>query len=415
MYRTFYLRRVPPLGPMLYPITTIAEDRMTTYRSKMVSSSTAIQDSNLERWSPIPQRRAPRISAQSVREQAFAPILDREHNSRLKAMQLLGKEAGGVLNRRLHRPLKYGPNISAKSSGSKLSKPFDSAFQQHLDDAEDESWTQERLQDFDFEIEQSRYNDEHIHHERRDSEINLLDADAKASVLEGYYRGQQPYCTGRALRYRSGILVSYGRPCECPSSSHPHHSSPMDPKTWRESPAEADWDYDLPNGGHSLRARKVTFADQPVSEVREFEKWYEKEYVKSNRYWCRGRLGRSMDQSTPEGDEAEIKALEELEEYGVNIAMLGYSETEESSSSSDERGSSIDWVNDGGHIGGSREESDDESDWENDWASVESDNEFEQSEQTDQQGDGESHKASEDEEDYHSWLRVLKPKKSWPL
>ncbi|MDI1488558.1 MAG: hypothetical protein OHK93_007833 [Ramalina farinacea] len=380
----------------------MAQDRMTNYRGNMFSSNTTIQDSTLEWWSPIPQRRAPKISAQSVREQAFAQIPDRQHNSRLKAMQLLGKEVGAVLDRRLRRPLNYGARRYEKSSGSNSPNPLDSANQQHLDDAEDATRSQELLEDLDFQIEQSRFNDEHVHHQRRKSEVNCLDVDDNASVLEGSYRGQQPYCTGRSLRYRSGILVSYGRPCDCPSSSHPHHSSPIDPRTWRESPAEADWDYDLPNGGHPSRTRKVSFADQPVSEVREFERWYEKEYVKSNRYWCRGRLGRSIDQSMPEDDEADIKALEELEEYGVNVATLEYSETEQSSSSSDDGE---------GHVKGSWEDSDDESDWENDWESVGSDEECAKDEQRDGQGD----EASEDEEDYHSWLRVLRPKKSWPL
>lgn len=392
---------------MIYPITTMARDRMT---NNMFSSKTAIQDSTLERWSPIPQKRAPRISAQSVRERFSPQIPNRERNSRLKAMQLLGNEVSAVLDRRLRRPLNYRASRYAKSSGSKSPNPFDSV-QQQSDDIEDEAWNQELLEDLDFQIEQSRYNDEHVHHQRRKSETSFLDADDDASILGGYYRGQQPYCTGRSLRYRSGILVSYGRPCECPSSSPPHHSSPIDPKTWCESPAEADWDYDLPNGGHPVRERKVKFADQPVSEVREFERWYEKEYVKSNRYWCRGRLGRSIDESTPEDDEADIKALEELEEYGVNVAMLGYGETEQSSSSSDDGGSLIDWVNDVGHTGGSRDDSDDESDW----ASVERDEQFEQSEQSEERGDEESDEADEDEEDYHSWLRVLKPKKSWPL
>ena len=391
---------------MAYPITTMVKDRMTSYRDNMLSSNTAVQDSTLEWWSPIPQRRAPKISAQSVREQAFAQLPDREHNSRLKAMQLLGEEASAVLNEGLRRPLNYGASRYAKSSGSRSPNPLDSASQQQLDDAEGEAWNQRLLEDLDFQIEQSRYKDEHVHHQHRKSEISPLDADENASFLDGYYRGQQPYCTGRSLRYRSGILVSYGRPCECPSSSHPHHSSPIEPKTWRESPAEADWDYDLPNGGHPVRERKVKFADQPVSEVSEFQRWYEKEYVKSNRYWCRGRLGRSIDQSTPEDDEADIKALEELEEYGVNVGMLGYSETEQRSSSSDDGEC---------HVKGSWEDSDDESDWENDWASVESDEECAKAEQRDEQGDGQSDEASEDVEDYHSWLRVLKPKKSWPL
>ena len=327
---------------MVYPITTMVKDRMTSYRGSMLSSNAAIQDSTLEWWSPIPQRRTPKISAQSVREQAFAQMPYREQNSRLKAMQLLGEGASAVLSRGLRRPLDYRASRYTKLSGSKSPNPLDSASQQQSDDAEGEAWNQELLEDLDFQIEQSRYNDEHLHHQRRKSEISSLDADDDASVLEGYYRGQQPYCTGRSLRYRSGILVSYGRPCECPSSSPFHHSSPTNPKTWRDSPAEADWDYDLPNGGHPLRARKVKFADQPVSEVREFERWYEKEYVKSNRYWCRGRLGRSIDASTPEDDEADIKALEELEEYRLNVAMLEYSETEESSSSSDDGGSLID-------------------------------------------------------------------------
>ena len=402
-----YLRRLLPLGTMVCPFTTMAKDRMTSYRGSMLSSKTAIQDNTLERWSPIPQRRAQRVSAQSVREQAFAQLPHRKHNSRMKVMQLLGKEVSTVLDRRLRRPLNYRASRYAKSRASKSPNPFDSTFQQHLDDAEDEARNQELLEDLDFQIEQSRYNDEHIHHQRWDSEVSSLNANDHDSILEGYYRGQQPYCTGRSLRYRSGVLVSYGRPCECPSPSPPHHSFPIDPKNWCNSPAEADWDYDLPNGGYTVRERKVKFADQPVSEVREFERWYEKEYVKSNRYWCRGRLGRSIDESTPEDDEADIKALEELKGHGVNVAMLGYSETEQSSSSSDDGGSLNDSINNGGHIGGSREDSNDDNDWENDWASVGSDEEFGQS--------GQSDEASEDEDDYHSWLRVLKPKKSWPL
>lgn len=399
---------------MVYPIDTMAKDQMMNYRGNMYTSNTAIQESNLERWSPIPQKRAPRISAQSVREQAFAQMLDREHDSRLKAMQLLGKEVSAVLNRRLRRPLNHPASRSTKSSCSKSSSPSNSAFQYHLDD-EDEAWNQGLLEDLNFQIEQSRYNDEHVHQQRHNSEISFLDADDDASSLNGQNRGQQPYCTGRSLRYRSGILVSYGRPCECPLSSHPQHFSRIPPKTWSGSPAEADWDYDLPNGGHPLRVRTVGFADQPVSEVREFERWYEKEYVKSNRYWCRGRLGKSMDESTPEDDEAEIRALEELEKWGVTVALLGYSETEENTSSSDDGGSLIGGTNDEVYTGGSHEDSDDESGWENDWASVESDEECGQSEQSDEQGDKESNEASDDEEDYHSWLRVSKPKKSWPL
>ena len=131
---------------------------------------------------------------------------------------------------------------------------------------------------------------------------------------------QRHYCTHRPPR--SGVLLPYnsfstGRPCTCTVP----HFRPLRPRAWQCTPTEEPcWDYTLPNGGHPIRENRVKFAEDPVSEVRESEKWYREEYVESDRYWDRGPVKLTRDGATEEDDEREmvwLEAMEKLEELDI--------------------------------------------------------------------------------------------------
>lgn len=124
-------------------------------------------------------------------------------------------------------------------------------------------------------------------------------------------RGEQPYCT-----YRRGRGYKYYRPsrrgdqdCQCGR----RHLA-VRPKEWATTPAEiAEWDYNLPDGGHKKRKTKVRFAEPVVTKVTEFQKWFTAEYEFSDRYWSKGPVRMSEDMSTEGEDEMEIRWLEEKE------------------------------------------------------------------------------------------------------
>lgn len=125
---------------------------------------------------------------------------------------------------------------------------------------------------------------------------------------------RQDYCDYRPQR--RGALTPYrrlstGRPCTC-AVAHPR----LHPRDWKCSPAEADWDYGLPNGGHPSRNPKVRFADDVGTEVRHFERWYQDEYEYSDRYWAKGPVRPSTDRSSELDDAVNISwddAMHELE------------------------------------------------------------------------------------------------------
>ena len=250
------------------------------YRGTIYSSNTVIHNKGLEFWLPIPQKRAPRISAQNMREQAFAQQATQEHRSRCKAMQMLGEEIS--LRVKQPRPLiELAGKFDRNSAGTPLSK-FNSKNQKDQED-KGENGAHALLEDFDFQIEQSRYNDEHRQH--GDAESNGSWLEDMDDDDEEEKRGQDHYCTTRSLGHRH-FTPSLGRHCLCPE---PHDHAPISPKNWSQTLVEADWNYSLPNGGHPLRVRKVGFADEVVTEVKEFDRWYEAEYIQSTKYWCQRR------------------------------------------------------------------------------------------------------------------------------
>ena len=83
-------------------------------------------------------------------------------------------------------------------------------------------------------------------------------------------RGAERYCAYRDRRHTrsSNVLIGLGRPCQCQQSHSRVH-----PRDWRDTPAEANWDYSLPNGGNIERTRKVKFADEKENQVFEVPRW----------------------------------------------------------------------------------------------------------------------------------------------
>lgn len=120
---------------------------------------------------------------------------------------------------------------------------------------------------------------------------------------------QPDYCEYRPQRRSQAFFdqePSDGRPCEC---SIPHLR--LRPNQWKSTPAEeTEWDYSLPNGGPAEREVKVKFADDPVTEVRVFERWYQDEYELSDRYWAKGPVRMTEDWSSRSDDDLEILCLE---------------------------------------------------------------------------------------------------------
>lgn len=142
---------------------------------------------------------------------------------------------------------------------------------------------------------------------RTPNEIQKLESNVSESIsaYRSSSRGQQPYCRSRSPGYSSGPYhrPSLGRPCDCGTS----HKVP-NPKGWKSSLAEAsEWDYNLPNGGHSVRKSNVTFADPIVTEVREMERWYADSY---GAYSTRGMMN---DTSTEADDEREMQMLDAVD------------------------------------------------------------------------------------------------------
>jgi len=135
-------------------------------------------------------------------------------------------------------------------------------------------------------------------------------------------RGKLPYCTYRkSKKYRPYRANSTGQHCRCKKN----HAM-IYPEQWKSTPCEAEWDYDLPNGGyHHPRAKKVRFAEPVVSELRVFERWYKKEYILSDKYWAKGPVRCSEDESTELGDEIEgewVEAMEKLRVFKRSRAYL---------------------------------------------------------------------------------------------
>lgn len=109
-------------------------------------------------------------------------------------------------------------------------------------------------------------------------------------------RGEHSYCAARApdQRRRPYHEITPNKPCNCDTEHQVRN-----PRQWQSSPAEeSDWDYSLPNGGHSVRAPKVRFADPIVTDVKVFERWYADSY---------GKVVPTQDGSTEAMDEREIE------------------------------------------------------------------------------------------------------------
>lgn len=150
---------------------------------------------------------------------------------------------------------------------------------------------------------------------RTPNEIQKLESNVSESIsaYRSSSRGQQPYCRSRALGYSSGPYhrPSLGRPCNCGNA----HKVP-NPKEWKSSLAEAsEWDYELPNGGHSVRKSKVTFADPIVTEVREMERWY------ADTYGAFSSRGIVNDTSTEADDAREMQMLDATDTKSAEIVQ----------------------------------------------------------------------------------------------
>ena len=116
-----------------------------------------------------------------------------------------------------------------------------------------------------------------------------------------YVRGLKAYCSYRHPREcrRRNIKIE-GRECNCETPHEPTYA-----QDWRATPAEADWDYALPNGGYPRKVRKVAFAEEVSSETVEVE-----------RYLKRSSFKRSRDDTTAEDDDAELICINLEEAFG---------------------------------------------------------------------------------------------------
>ncbi len=72
----------------------------------------------------------------------------------------------------------------------------------------------------------------------------------------------------------------------------------------------------MPNGGyHRQRSTKVRFDKLVVTEVREFEMWYEEEYILSDKYWSKGPVRMSEDESSELDDDIEAEWCDAIEKW----------------------------------------------------------------------------------------------------
>ena len=129
--------------------------------------------------------------------------------------------------------------------------------------------------------------------------------------------GEKEYCTYRHPAYRKNLkIITEGRPCSCIQRHTPTFAH-----EWKDTPAEAPWDYKLPNGGNQKRKKKVAFNEKYLNEVYEVDRWFESEYINSNKYWSSGPPGLSTDKSTTEEDDADI-VCQELEEIFIGFSLV---------------------------------------------------------------------------------------------
>lgn len=122
--------------------------------------------------------------------------------------------------------------------------------------------------------------------------------------------------------------------CNC-GIRHEHRSA----KSWKSSPAEDGWDKPRANQDDKPdpKAKSADFAEPVVTRVEEFEEWWEDEYGISDRYHSRGRCAKSIDPSTKDDDDREIKSmggitevllasLREASSNGIENTMWGRAE-----------------------------------------------------------------------------------------
>ena len=129
--------------------------------------------------------------------------------------------------------------------------------------------------------------------------FSMLERSQFARVFVPLKRGGEPYCPARVAEVGGGVV---GHRCLCHN-----HNSPVfrrywkigyhiQPERWSTTPAEADV--------NPRRPRRVQFAESPVTSVKEFDRWI----------FMWGRWEESTDPATDEDDEAEIAAINALEE-----------------------------------------------------------------------------------------------------
>ncbi|KAK3178563.1 hypothetical protein OEA41_000700 [Lepraria neglecta] len=155
-------------------------------------------------------------------------------------------------------------------------------------------------------------------------------------------RGASPYCAYRCIKkgtkpYRT---PSNGQYREC---SHDHYEMP--PSEWASTPAEAEWDYSLPNGGWHQRKRVVRFVEPVVTEVYKVERWIREAY---------GRLVPMTFKEMIEVCEERDEEHERMEEWDVaaDEAMKdamkaweeGEDEDEQDKEEEDEGDEGVGWV-----------------------------------------------------------------------
>ncbi|KAL2038190.1 hypothetical protein N7G274_009138 [Stereocaulon virgatum] len=120
-----------------------------------------------------------------------------------------------------------------------------------------------------------------------------------ASSIPTPKRGTSPYCAYRKIKkghkpYRTPTAGQY---CECPGATDHPETLPSD---WASTPAEAEWDYSLPNGGWHQRKRVVRFVEPVVTESHKVDKWVVEAY---GAYV--GMSAEEMQRVSEEEDEAE--------------------------------------------------------------------------------------------------------------
>ena len=147
--------------------------------------------------------------------------------------------------------------------------------------------------------------------------VSANSTDAQTKTLKRPERGEKKYCIYRRPIYlKSRNIVTEGRACSCTQ-----HHAPIFAQEWRDSPAEADWDYDLPNRGYSKRYRKVAFAEESLNAIYEVDKWFKMEHIHSSKYWSSRPPGMPTDKSTPEEEDADV-ICQELKETFTGFALV---------------------------------------------------------------------------------------------